>query len=392
MAFNHQPTPSPKTPNQGVFVPPLSQHSPSTLWDKLTNTSAMDLSSLQQAARSRSTVGQAPRPIFTSLNGDNSWLMSFPRPPEEHDQAGKAYYHVVFEPWLAGPTTLLSAWFLLIQLSEPAAVSTVEQIEAVIRQIEDAAAADSPPRAPKPPKNGYGGGIDTILLGLHLLDHVHEPTLRLFDPAIPVIASPEAAKMVQAWNHFATVKLIQDFPTNANSWQSPGLHPGEPLPAWLRPLRLPGYWELNYCLTIVWTHSIADNQEVYEAVFQTPHGTPLDAGPLDAFLKAEPPTEKLAMLHALKEGYSAWMLNAFGVKAGIALYRKVGGTKYWLPTHNSELLYTGWLRWLININDVERTLDWGLEDEVKTAPPEYGDVPKRPNLVKVGNGESFILE
>ena len=86
------------------------------------------------------------------------------------------------------------------------------------------------------------------------------------------------------------------------------------------------------------------------------------------------------------------MLTAFGVKAGIALYRKVGGTKYWLPSHNSELLYTGWLRWLININDVERTLDWGLEEEMKIAPQKSGDALERPNLVKVGNGEPFIPE
>lgn len=352
----------------------------------------MDLPSLKQAIQSHTAAGRPPRPIFTSLNGDNSWLMSFPRPVGERDQVGKAYYHVVFEPWLRGSTSLLAAWFLLIRLSKPAAISTVEQIEAVIRQIEEAATADSSPRPRKQAGSSYDGGIDAILLGFHYLDHTHEPTLRLFDPAIPVIATPEAAKMVQAWDHFATVKLIHDLPKSAKSWQSPDLYPGEPLPAWLRPIRLPGHWELNYCLTIVWTHSTADHQDVHEAILQTPHGSPLDAGPLDAFLKAEPSTEMLAMLHALKEGYSAWMLNALGVKAGIALYRKVGGTKYWLPTHNSELWYTGLFSWLININDVERTLDWGLEEEAKAAQMGSGDALERPNLVKVGNGQSYILE
>lgn len=353
----------------------------------------MDLPSLKQAIQSQYTAGRAPRPVFTSLNGDNSWLMSFPRPAKECDEVGKAYYHVVFEPWLAGSTSMLANWFLTIRLSEPAAVSTVDQIEAVILQIEEAAAADSSSRPPKLVENGYGGGIDAILLGFHYLDHVHEPTLRLFDPAIPVIASPEAAQIVQAWNHFTTVRLIRDFPTDARSWQSPDLHPGEPLPTWLRPLRLPGSQELNYCLTIVWTHCVINSQEeIHEAIFQTPHGMPLDAGPLDAFLNAEPPTEKLALLHALKEGYSAYKLVAYGVKAGIPLYRKVGGTRYWLPTHHSKLWYTGLFSWLININDVERTLDWGLEEEAKTTPQKFGEALERPNLVKVGNGQSFILE
>ncbi len=38
------------------------------------------------------------RPILTSLNGDNAWLISLPRPAVERQASAKAYYHVVSDP------------------------------------------------------------------------------------------------------------------------------------------------------------------------------------------------------------------------------------------------------------------------------------------------------
>jgi hypothetical protein len=80
-----------------------------------------------------------PRPILTSLNGDNSWLLSFPRPPTDRTATGKAYFHIVHDPWLAGPEIQYASWLIYLNLAAPAAVSNGEGVEAVVRGIEEKA-------------------------------------------------------------------------------------------------------------------------------------------------------------------------------------------------------------------------------------------------------------
>lgn len=331
------------------------------------------------------------RPIMTSLNGDNSWLISLPRPPA--DGAERAYYHVVFEPWLAGPTSQIASWVIGIALPQAPKIADPEAIEAVIRQIEEAAAgliADSKMTRARP-EGDYGGGIDAILLQFHFLDHVHEATLRLFNENIPIIATPEAANVVKPWNHFKTLTTIQDLGASSKTWRDPALHPGDPVPSWFTPVRVPGHSELNFCTALVWTHVADDGREVHEAIINSPHGTRLDEGPLQAFLDSEPPTEKLAMLHGLKESHTAGWKTTFGVKGGLALYRRLGGVKYWLLSHHSALVYSGIFMWLSRTIDTARTMEWALEEERKTGKQSEQDLPK-PKMVEVENGGCFILK
>lgn len=193
---------------------------------------------------------------MTSLNGDNSWLLSFPRPAEDRAISKKWFYHVVFEPWLAGPASMVHSWFIWISLSKSADVSDPEAIEGVIRQIEAAVPSGTPISSQEEESSaGYEGGIDAILLGFHYLDHLHEATLRLFDENIPVIATPEATAIVEPWHHFKTIRTIRNLDSSAKSWREKGLHPGDPFPSWLTPIRLAGYRELNYCLAVIWSHA-----------------------------------------------------------------------------------------------------------------------------------------
>ncbi|KAM4065192.1 hypothetical protein HRG_004471 [Hirsutella rhossiliensis] len=339
---------------------------------------------------------RALRPIMTSLNGDNSWLMSFPRPVDEAVKAGKAYFHVVFEPWLAGATSVLSSWFIYITLSQPPAVGDVSAIKALIREIEDAARDDSSKDeagSEDRSETGYRGAIDAILLGFHYLDHLHEATLRTFDKQIPVIATPEAAKILQTWGHFRNIALIHDLPASAKSWRSPELHPGGNLPGWLTPLRLPGHAELNFCLAIIWTHLDEAGVETHEALLNSPHGTRLDAGPLQAFLDAEPATKKLAMLHGLKESHTFGYMTTLGAKGGLALHRKIGGAKYWIPSHHSTLNYAGVFMRLLRTVDTPRTLPWALEEEeTGRKGDESCGTGEEPRVVQVENGASLVLE
>ncbi|KAF4979975.1 hypothetical protein FZEAL_3929 [Fusarium zealandicum] len=337
------------------------------------------------------------RPVMTSLNGDNSWLISFPRPSTERVALGKTYYHLVFEPWLAGPTSQISSWFIHISLSTPAAVPDAEAVEAVVDEIETAAAerfADVKVARSRQPLDSsqeeYNGGVDAIFLGFHIVDHLHEPTLRLFNPQIPVIASADVASMLKPWGHFKDIKTMRDLDGPIDTWRSIYIHPGDPIPSWLTAFRMPGHAFLNFCAAIIWTHTTEDGSEVHEVILESPHGTRLDEGPLQAFLDAEPPTQKLAMLHGLKESHTAGFKTTFGVKGGLALYRRVGGFKYWLLSHSSDLSYAGIFMRLLRTIDTQRTVSWGLEDERKGQEVD-GEELETPQVVQVSNGDSFVL-
>ncbi|KAJ9604324.1 hypothetical protein H2200_011158 [Cladophialophora chaetospira] len=328
------------------------------------------------------------RPILTSLNGDNSWLLSFPRPEEERSSTGKAYCHIVFEPWLNGPTSLFTSWVIHLQQTQTPALGNPEAINAAIRQIETAASSGASTNGVA---NGEtdkrDNGIDAIFLGFHYLDHVHEPTLRLFDASIPVIGTPEAIAIVKPWNHFTTIKTISNFDSSATSWRDEGLHPGSPFPSWLTPLRLLGHHELNYVTVLIWSHSSPNGSITHEAILQTPHGTKLDVGPLEAFLASSPPTQKLALLHGLKESRAGGSMNTYGAAGGLALYRKIGGAKYWVSTHSSPLAYSGVVMRLLWVNDTPRTVDWALEQESKEGGKEGG----KPDFREVRNGDCLVL-
>ncbi|KAF4997573.1 hypothetical protein FGRMN_3778 [Fusarium graminum] len=330
------------------------------------------------------------RPIFTNLNGDNSWLMSFPRPKADQASSGKAYFHIVFEPWLKGDVSLFRAWIFNIALDATATATDAQSVEGIILEIEDAAASCIPlSQIVAPTKNGpYHGNIDAIMLTFHYLDHIHEATLRTFDENIPVIATPEAAAIVQPWNHFKTVSLSRDLDVSAKTWRSPELHP-EYLPDWLTVFRLPGHATLNFCTALIWTHETEPGQEVHETILSSPHGMCLDQAPLDAFLNAEPKTEMLTLFHGLKENYAIVGQTTYGAKGGLALYRKIGGTKNWITTHDSHMTYSGLLLYLTQTNDVPRSLEWALEAERERGEGLEADVP---NLYQVPNGGAVVLQ
>jgi hypothetical protein len=222
------------------------------------------------------------------------------------------------------------------------AATTAEGVAMLARQIE--AAATTAVGINKNVVNGdeqQTRDVDAIFLGFHYLDHTHEPTLRLFDPDIPVLATPEVQATIKPWNHFSNILTIPSLEASAKSWRTPNPHPGEPFPSWLTPIRLLGHRELNYVTVFIWTHPDWGSTEIHEAILQTPHGTKLDVGPLDAFLNLESKTEKLALSHGLKESRAMGKMNTYGATGGLALYRKIGGAKYWVPTHDSELWYSG---------------------------------------------------
>ncbi|KAK8920015.1 hypothetical protein VCV18_008848 [Metarhizium anisopliae] len=328
------------------------------------------------------------RPLLVSLNGHNSWLLSMPRPWADQKQSGRAYFHIVLEPWLVAPADLVGSWFIHIDLPSAPAFPTADAVEAAARQIEDLASEHVLNRRMSNEVFNPARHIDAILLSFHYCDHLHEATLREFHGNVPVIATPQAARIIRPWNHFCTVAVIHDLKPAATSWRVSDLHPGPCLPPWLAVLRLPGHREMNFSTAIIWTHMEDDGTEVHETILTSPHGTLLDQGPFQAFLNAEPKTRKLAMLHGNKESHIGGKQTSFGAKGGLGLYRKLGGPKYWVLSHDLPLAYAGIFMRLSRAADTPRTLEWALDHEFL----EQGLHKKRPDVFKMTNGGCLVLE
>lgn len=333
-----------------------------------------------------SNRGHKVRPILTSLNGDNSWLLSFPIPDKERQQpGGKAYFHIVSDPWLAGPSTSIHAYAISVTLPHSPAAKSGEDVEAIAREIEHLA-RDAGVGAAAPTSSD--NIIDLISIGLELDDHKHDDTLRSFRGTIPVLAAPKAAAPIRALNHFETVVDSQDLAPDTPTIES--LHPSSSvLPPWLNIIRLPGSSFLNFATATIWSHTEGGTTK-REVILTSPHSIKAEEPSIQKFvsiLGQDQNTTVLALLHSLKENYSRVGQHTFGVLGGLELERRTNA-RYWIQTADAKLLYTGVIMWLLATTDVFRTLDWGLQKE---AEKNGGVKGRRPNYLEVGNGESFVL-
>ncbi|KAK7957368.1 uncharacterized protein PG986_006590 [Apiospora aurea] len=342
------------------------------------------------------------RPILTSLNGDNSWLMSFPVPASKSrkdPKPRKAYYHIVWDPWFAtsGAAVTFASWLASVSQTAQSTVNSGDDVEQIAREIESKAVeADL--------VKGIGGEaelmVDAIIVSFHYTDHMHEASLRKFDRRIPVMAASEAAAIMEGWDYFQAVATMKDVGDEGSNWQA--LHPNGALPAWLTPFRLKGEHELNFATVLVWSHPGVDGGDdagaapttVHEALWVAPHGIRMDQPALQAFLRETTKTvDVLAMLHPLKESFTWGWQNVYGARGGLAIDRalKDKGPKYWVPAADAVLGYWGLI--MLRVWDIRRTLDWGLAEEERLAGEKGEAVTKRrPNLVEVGNGASLVLE
>nr|GAT47576.1 predicted protein [Mycena chlorophos] len=239
------------------------------------------------------------RPILTSLNGDNSWLYSFPIPPSVRSPGtSKVYYHVAADLWLGGPAGI--PWLVNLALTATPTVADGKAVDGVVQEIERAAGNPEADAAT----------LDLLALFFHYTDHMHEPTLRTFDAKIPVLATSEAAATVSGWKHFENLTTSRDFdPLAGQPWTA--YHPGAPLPDWLNVVRLKGHHELNFATAIIYSPSPTTN----EVIFYSPHGIRTDQASLQTFL-ASPDLSTLAILHGLKDNWAFGYQTTLGVVGG----------------------------------------------------------------------------
>jgi hypothetical protein len=328
-----------------------------------------------------SSPTQELRPIRTSLNGDNSWLISFPRPVAERESSGKAYYHAVHDPWLQGSASVLSTWLVNIDLAAPASITGGDDVEAVVRDIENAAAV----AGCLPPKDSTysedSSLVDAIFINCPEVDHLHKPTLSTFNSRIPVFAAPLASTILQEWGYFDSVITIKELEAEDGNWMT--LHPGAPMPAWLTFFHMKGPHRLTLATAMIWSPV----PDTHEALLYSPHGIETEQPTVRTLLyKATPNIEVLAILHGLKESWAYGWMTTFGVQCGLPLYREAKA-KYWVLSHNSPLQYSGLI--MKGIWEVFRTMEWGLGQENQKGHPgvERGKV----NFVEVENGTFTVL-
>ena len=325
------------------------------------------------------SLGHNLRPILTSLNGDNSWLISFPLPVKERKATNRAYYHAVLDPWLVGPSVTLSSWLVSLSLTTQSVANDGNGIEALARDIEDeAATAGLIVNQPR----GTSSYLDAIFIGFHYTDHMHKPTLCTFDKTIPVFAVSEAAGTIRTWDHFRTVIVTHDLDSANGNWHE--FHPGAPLPNWLNIFRIIGHHELNFADIIVWSSDEGTN----EAILYSPHGIRIDQPSFQTYLhKANPPVSTVAMLHALKDSFALGARTTLGVAGGLALEAELKPA-YWIKTHDSTLLYNGLFS--LVIRDVFRSMESGIEELQRKSDKAPEDL-KKPNLIEIESGECFVL-
>lgn len=395
------------------------------------------------------------RPILTSLNGDNSWLISLPRPVSERSSKKKAkkYFHIVSDPWLVGEAIVIARWAVTTPLPHSSAYSSGDAVEKLVDEIEAAASYSSSPSSTpvssssdsnpssedtdsKTAAGRNGNGIDAIFISFHLTDHLHEETLRTFDPSTPVFVAPgKSSSIIRSWNYFQKVTDIRDFdpsqPRHLKSWKS-SLHPetGSGLPDWINFFRCVGHNYLGFATVAVWSSASSlsssslsssppaststgdpeprsrpvgreETGEKHEAIIYSPHGIKTDQPTIRALLgpNLTPKIRVLAILHALKENFAFGAQQTLGVKGGLALER-LARPRYWVKSHDAMMQYWGVISWLANTRDVGRCLEDGLMEETEE-PVKGGEdgadgtergKGRRPNLVEVPNGDCFVLE
>ena len=309
------------------------------------------------------------RPIITSLNGDDSWLLSFPRPASERAETGKAFYHVVSDPFLNGPAILYSSWLLHLDLQTPPAVCDGDGVAALISQIEERVRSGNAGHSAK--VDDFPSGVDAICIQQSGPDHLHKPALSTFPSDIPIFAIPEAVPTLRSWGHFETVVTLLQPNASTSDWRS--YHPGAPLPPWLSVIPMTPQRQ-NFSWAIVYTGS-ADARP--ESIVSCPHGTSV-SHPAANIL---PDVSTLALLSPLKDSYTYGFQAQFGIEWGLKVQQQLNA-KYWASTHDARFKYFGLLA--LQITDVFHALE-----EVSQLKIDTDKV--RPNAVDVGNGRAFTL-
>lgn len=324
-----------------------------------------------QVLKSRFASTKAPlRPIITYINGDVSWLISFPRPTLDKSANGKVYYHAVVDPWFGQPSIFYTSYLLHMTLGRDPALSSRVDVDAAILEIELAAGNTLVSSDTEP-------AVDVIFV-TGIVEHCHQESLVQFSASTPVFAVDRAASIISPWSHFNIVVTMASCDPSLTPWKEG--HPGSPLPSWLTAFP-PVVTRLNNFGLVLITSVNNSNPEM---ILLAPHGVGADEEAIEGLAKK---VEMLALVAPLKDSYSLGVLTVLGVKNGLAI-AQYAGTRYYVRNGDFVgLKYKGVLGW--TVNDIPRDLQWGI-DELRKEIGTEKEI-KLPTMVEVENGGSYVL-
>lgn len=190
----------------------------------------MDNAKIQIALRTH-------RPILTHLNGDTTWLLQLPYPPELEyisNRPPTTWYNIIIDPWLQGPSSEIAPWFFTQWHVIKSSVQTVQELNERFKNF-DVADAQPPLDIEKGNtlcEKGKRGSqfIDAIVISHEFADHCHKNTLLEFSSETPVFATEKAAKLIISWSHFTAVQTIPLFTARDVDWRGTSTNP---LPPWI---------------------------------------------------------------------------------------------------------------------------------------------------------------
>jgi hypothetical protein len=324
-----------------------------------------------EALKKHSNQSEAPlRPVITYSNGDVSWLVSFPRPTSEKSTKDKMYYHAVIDPWFGQPAVLLNSLLLEMGLGRDPGLSTRAEIDAAIVEIELAAGNSLIPTDGNP-------AVDGIFV-LSIAEHCHKESLLQFSTVTPVFAVSAAASTISAWGYFNTVVTMASCDLSKTAWED--AHLGSQLPTWLTVFPPATTSITNFGLVLI----TSANKHENEAILMAPHGFSAKESSIQVLATG---VKMLALVAPLKDSYSFGMKTILGVEDGLAIAQTTGTPYYVRSGDFVSLKYNGVIGWFVN--DVPRDLQWGVDQLSKKC--NAVEVTKKPILVEVENGVSFVL-
>ncbi|KAG8711900.1 hypothetical protein FRC09_020349 [Ceratobasidium sp. 395] len=282
------------------------------------------------------TMAQAAVPVVKHLNGDTSWLISFPVSTQDREDG---LFNIIIDPWLTGPQTDYYSWF-----SRQSHV-----IKACVDHISE-----------------LNTRIDAVVLSHEWSDHTHRATLLEIDAKTPVYATKNAADLVRSWDHFSTVHTIEDLKPGAH-WSTTHF-PG--LPSCLGISRISStsfeivsYYHVAICLAYASPDVTQENVDKSKAsaVLYSPHG--VHAPSLDRL--PESGLEVLALMHGLHQVWNPPFLGGMLNLGGLNAVRSIRATKarYWIGTHDEVKKGSGLVSYLLRRK--VWTVEEALEEEEK---------------------------
>jgi hypothetical protein len=254
----------------------------------------------ERQSQLRATISKSasPRPLFTHLNTDASWLISVPIPPAT-PHVTNTYFHILLDAWLT-PSNSASDWLLRQYHVETPICQNIADVLDLISDIEAATSSSRPDSAP------VVGKIDAILLSNDVQDHANIDTLVDADPKTPVFCPTWAIKFITSWKHFETVLPIDKFGENEQlDWRGGDRASFDQyLPKWLGLFwlgREKAYPNLHTGTMIVYDDLFGNGGDVGEGakgIIITTHGLEVECARVVS--KAEPRIDVLAVFHTTR--------------------------------------------------------------------------------------------